>query len=87
MSKAEDEIISALSETDWLSISQIVSLVKFKKATTKTTVCRLANKELILKKENPDGTMLYKRALKRCGFGISRNLSDFDHLLRTVRPL
>lgn len=87
MSKSEDEIISVMSESEWLTLSQIIELVPFKKATTKTTVCRLVNQELVLRKETPAGTALYKKALKSCGFGISRNMADFDSLLRTVRPL
>lgn len=85
MSKAEDEIISAMSETEWVTLPEIIAMVPFKKATTKVTVFRLVNQEMILRKETPDGILLFKRALKSGGFGISRNLSDFDQCLRTVR--
>ena len=88
MSKLFIAIVNSMTDGEWLTSAQIAKRVGYKAPSVRSMIVRLIADGALLRKEDPTnpGGVVYRKARAPVGFGISRNMADFQSLVRRVRP-
>lgn len=87
MSKLYIAIANAMTEDEWLTSSQIAKRVGYKAPSVRSMIVRLIADGALQKKEDPANPygVVYRKSRTPIGFGISRNMFEFQSLVQQVR--
>lgn len=88
MSNLTDSILSVMNDGEWITNTELSGRIGTSCSSVRTALQKLQESGFIVKRDDPSRHqgVLYKKSRMPGGFGISRNLADFQSLVQRVRP-
>lgn len=87
MSKLYIAIANSMTDDEWLTSKQIAARVGYKTPSVRSMIAKLIADGALLRKDDPNVLhgALYRKSRAPLGFGISRNMFEFQSLIQGVR--